>query len=167
MNQSNLPRVLFFFLSGLLFVTILIYHQYLPATVASHFNFKGEADSFMNKNTYTIVSLAFAVFMTLLFPLIIFIIKKAPAKSINLPNKEYWLAEERKDETLKTLGNYLYLLGSLVLMLFVFIFYHVYRINLFGEVKIAHNFWIYLVIFLPTTFYLVAKMILHFYKKKI
>lgn len=96
MNLSK--AILFFLISGFL-SQIVYYYPNLPETVASHFNAFGEADGWMSRQSYLIfqlILLAFISFFSFIFPLLI---RKMPSSLINIPNKDYWLAPERKTET--------------------------------------------------------------------
>ncbi len=77
----------------------------LPERVASHFNLQGHADGWMTRDG-AVGLMAVAVFVV---PLIIFsafnIARVAPLSSVNLPNKQYWFAEERREKSLRFLAE--------------------------------------------------------------
>ena len=76
------------------------YHPKLPDTVASHFNGSGEADGFSSKLTHSITMVCLQAGMVLMFLILGFALKKLPTSMVNIPNKDYWFAPERKDETI-------------------------------------------------------------------
>ena len=80
---------------------VAYYYPKLPDTVATHFNARGEADGFSSKQTHAIAMISLEVGMTLLFLGMGWLIKKLPVGLVNMPNREYWLAAERKDKTVK------------------------------------------------------------------
>ena len=47
------------------------------------------------------------------FSFIGWIMKKIPHKMINMPNKEYWFAEERREQSLSIIEKYFYWFGSI------------------------------------------------------
>jgi uncharacterized membrane protein len=69
----------------------------LPPTVASHFGASGAADGFMPRTGYLAVMLAVTVALPLLLALLHGLV--IPVHLINVPNREYWLAPERRAET--------------------------------------------------------------------
>jgi hypothetical protein len=73
--------------------------QSLPDVVASHFGAAGAADGFMTRDFYLRFMLAFAVGLPLLIFVVPYFALGRSGARINLPNREYWLAPERRAET--------------------------------------------------------------------
>ncbi len=75
----------------------------LPDRLATHFNGSSEPNGWMSRSASQTFMLVFAF----LFPLFIILVCSAtrflPASLINIPNRQYWLAPERRMET----SNYL------------------------------------------------------------
>ena len=84
------------------------YHSLLPERVASHFNGKGEADGFSSRTTYTWLMASLQVGTLAMFLVINLLVKYLPASLINIPNRKYWLAQERRDETVRSLAGSMY-----------------------------------------------------------
>jgi uncharacterized membrane protein len=84
-------------------VFVIISSLNLPATVASHFVASGAANGFMPGWIYqrTMV-LLIIIFPTLLAYLSSWSLNSPDAR-INLPNREYWLAPQRRETTLRRL----------------------------------------------------------------
>jgi uncharacterized membrane protein len=101
---------------------IAYYLPKLPATVASHFNTAGMANSLEPKQLflelYAIVMLCIAA-VYFVMPRLIF---SLPAGLINIPNKAYWLAPQRRAETMEFFVDHFAILGAGTLALFVTIF---------------------------------------------
>lgn len=114
--DSRLPKVLFVLLA--IIATIYFWSNYtqLPDVVASHFNALGVANGWQTKSAF----LAFFVGAIALASLVAFgvpgIVSKMPTDLINLPYKEYWLAAERKKETLAFLDRAFASFGCAVLL---------------------------------------------------
>lgn len=73
--------------------------NYLPPVVASHFVAGGGANGFMPHGAYLVLMLALAVGLPLLILVLTAITNRLPARYMNLPNRDYWLAPEREAET--------------------------------------------------------------------
>jgi uncharacterized membrane protein len=84
---------------------ILLTCQQLPAIVAAHFDGSGAADGFMPFRTYVGLMLALLVGLPTLTLLLIHRVLRSPNARINIPNREYWLAPERRAETVHQLKS--------------------------------------------------------------
>src|SRR5450432_4328425 len=76
----------------------------LPSVVASHFAAGGAANGFMPRSTYIVFMLAVTVLVPSLIALSGRLIEALPVARINLPNRDHWLAPERRAETLAALS---------------------------------------------------------------
>jgi len=86
----------------------------LPDRVGTHFGAGGLADGWMTRGGYRLYMLAFAVgFAGFLVAMIGVLPRLAPA-AINVPNRAYWLAPERRAETAAFLLAHACLLGVLI-----------------------------------------------------
>lgn len=80
--------------------------QTLPEAVASHFDGSGHANGRMGRGAYGVA----AVTMVVLAPLIVgltphFVFRRRSTR-LNVPHAEYWLAPERRAQTLDKLSVY-------------------------------------------------------------
>jgi uncharacterized membrane protein len=104
LQNSGLPKLIYALLAavGLLYFTFL--YPQLPDPMASHFNASGAATAWMPKSGFFTLILI----VTLASSVPAFLVPKSMAKlhndKINLPNKDYWLAPERRIETMQYLG---------------------------------------------------------------
>ncbi len=101
----RISRLLIFLLIGLAFLQARYFAPLLPEQVASHFDAAGQADGWSSKSEFLATNLAIAVGMALLFLGVTVLINKVPNDWINLPNKDYWLAPERRAATLATING--------------------------------------------------------------
>lgn len=99
---------------GAAFVLLLLYAFFLgywawsgtqlPDRLATHFNGSGEPNGWMSRSA----SQTFMLVFGFLFPLFIILVCSAtrflPVSLINIPNRQYWLAPERRIEA----SNYLF-----------------------------------------------------------
>ena len=70
----------------------------LPPVVASHFVAGGAANGFTPRDIYVKLMLGLVIGLPLLTALM-GITSRIPARFVNLPHRDYWLAPERVDET--------------------------------------------------------------------
>ncbi|MBI5890884.1 MAG: hypothetical protein HZB47_09430 [Nitrosomonadales bacterium] len=85
---------------------VLVTGRSLPPVVASHFIAGGAANGFVPRDTYMHLTVALLVALPLLISLLTSIGSMLPARFINLPNREYWLAPERQADTLAYLRKH-------------------------------------------------------------
>jgi uncharacterized membrane protein len=104
--QSRLPKLLFLLLAAYAAVHFSSYYSQLPEVVASHFDAHGVANGWQTKSAF----FGFLVGVSVLAAVVGFgiprIITSLPPELINLPNKRYWLAPERRAETMDFLNGY-------------------------------------------------------------
>ena len=77
----------------------------LPPVVASHFGPGGVANGFMGKGAYTSLMLAVVIAIPALIAFSGQLVRFIPLQLINLPNKQYWLAPQRRAATLEALSS--------------------------------------------------------------
>lgn len=87
-----------------------------PAQMAAHFNIEGYPDRFVSKIEFfwdQIQTVGITLLVSLL-PQVSFLI--IPAGLINMPNREYWLASERLDETRDRLSSFGAIIFGIILL---------------------------------------------------
>ena len=131
---------------------IAYFYPRLPAQIASHFNFWGEADGWMPKENFTIFQLFLLVFILSTTSLIPIVFNKMPDSLINVPNKSYWLAPERREESVRRLASVSGNLRVALLLLFLGINHFAFQANVSGE-NLSNGVWLILGVFLSYTIY--------------
>jgi serine/threonine-protein kinase len=89
----------------------------LPERVATHFGFDNAANAWMSRDVYQLFMLAFAVFFPLLIVGLVAGLPRLFPNQVNIPNKSYWLAPERRAESLEFLSAHGFRLGWLIVAL--------------------------------------------------
>ena len=107
----------------------LYYYYQLPERVATHFNGSGNADGFGDKGVNLILAAGLHIFLTALFLAIPFLMKVSSVNLVNLPHREYWLAPERKEETIIRITGKVYRYGAAVNLFFICINYLIFKAN--------------------------------------
>jgi serine/threonine-protein kinase len=71
----------------------------LPPRVASHFNAAGNPDAEMSRESHIALMAAVGMGLPLALVCIFYSIRWLPTSIVNMPNRQYWLAPERRAET--------------------------------------------------------------------
>ncbi|MBS0380081.1 MAG: DUF1648 domain-containing protein [Proteobacteria bacterium] len=102
-NARGLAQPAFLMLVAAAVLLILGSSRYLPATVASHFGAGGNPNGSMSRNAYLSVMLALVAIVPLVMSVAPAHTLRNPDARINLPNRDYWLAPERREQTIQAL----------------------------------------------------------------
>ena len=118
MKTIRLPAIV-------LTVLILCYLAYmaysaslLPERVATHFDTSGQPDGWMSRSGYLIFMGALGIGAPLITVFTALISKYIPYKLINLPNKQYWLLPEHREQTYLYMTCFLLWMGCLEVIFF-------------------------------------------------
>jgi uncharacterized membrane protein len=120
-------RIALFFLLPGLFVWLT--SGGLPAVVASHFALGGAANGFMPRAAYIVFMVTVTVLVPALIALSGRVIEALPVARINLPNRDHWLAPERRAETLATLSARSVAFAALLAVFLCFVHWLVLQAN--------------------------------------
>jgi hypothetical protein len=85
----------------------------LPPQMASHFDASGVADGGMATEAYLRFIALFGAILPLVWVVLPQLIRYLPAQFINLPNRDYWMAPERREATNAWLVRHFLWFGSL------------------------------------------------------
>jgi uncharacterized membrane protein len=143
----RLSRAILAFLVVCFIGQSLYYYPNLPEKMASHFNAFGEPDGWMSKSGFMIFEAVILFLIIAEFTLLPTLMEKMPASLINIPNKDYWLAEERRGQTFTIFRHYFEWFGIALLGLFIGINEFIFRANL-GKQNLSNWTWIILLAFL-------------------
>lgn len=92
----------------------------LPPLVASHFGTSGTANRFMPRTFYVRFMLAIVLGLPTILTLVTWRTLVSPKARINIPNRDYWLAPERRAETIAFLRAGLLWFGVLLVAFLCF-----------------------------------------------
>jgi hypothetical protein len=104
------------------------YNQ-LPARVATHFDFEGRPNGWMSRESHVTQAILFTVIIAGALSVLSIFLGRIPDKLINLPYREYWLAEPRRAESLHWLSNLILGIACAAIALIDVVFYGIYRAN--------------------------------------
>ena len=119
MENSKAPLLFLLFVAG---AAVFVGHtsNELPPLVAAHFGTAGAANGFMPRSFYVRFMLAFVLGLPTVMT---FVTWRALGRSdarINLPHRDYWLAPERRAETIAFLRRGLLWFGFLLVTFLCF-----------------------------------------------
>lgn len=77
----------------------------VPATMASHFDASGRADGWMPKERFFFMTAVTEVGLCALLATTAVWARWLPVSLINLPNRDYWLHPDRKEQSVRRLGR--------------------------------------------------------------
>jgi uncharacterized membrane protein len=104
-DDPRLPRLLHAFLALACLLMMAFYYPKMPQRMASHFAADGAPNGWMPREAFFLIMLlvtASSAVITFFAPWQI--AGKSNAR-INLPNREYWLAPERRDATMRIIAT--------------------------------------------------------------
>jgi uncharacterized membrane protein len=128
--NNRLPRSIFLGLIVIGAVQAHYYAQRMPEVIASHFGNAGMANGWQSKSAFFITELGLIIaasVVTFGAPLITALL---PASAINLPNKEFWLAPDRREYILSYFRAQFAWFGCALLAFLLFVMQLVFRANL-------------------------------------
>lgn len=141
-------RVVFFLLLVASALFVWLTSASLPPVVASHFGASGAANGFMSRSVYLGFMLAVVVLVPTLVALSGQLARLLPASLVNLPNRKYWLAPERKASTATELAKLSLFPACLILVLLCFVHWQVVQASLSQSRQLAAvPFWVGLALF--------------------
>jgi uncharacterized membrane protein len=130
---------------------IAFYYAQLPERVASHFGPNGEADGWMSKSAFAAFYVGITAFQAAIFGGIGSLIRRTPNELINLPNKDYWLAPERREETIRGIAASMASFGVATIALVIAVMQLVIVANISGSFRLGNNVMYFLVAYLIYT----------------
>jgi len=141
MNKRITAIIVFALLCVACVAHALYYYPRLPEQVAHHFGASGQPDALGSKTRFLVVYIVTVVVTAVTFLGSGLALPKIPNSLINLPNKEYWLAPERRQQTLDYMLPRFLWFGSITMLLLLYIFHQSFQVHL-GKANKLEHFWI-------------------------
>jgi len=129
----------------------LAYYAQLPPVVASHFDAAGQPNGWQSKEMFFGIYGGVSTLMTLGFYALPVLLRRLPVSLISMPNRDYWLAPDRRQESLAALAVYLHWFGNAIIGLLVATFQLAIQANLRQQNLPAESMWTLLAAFLLFT----------------
>ncbi len=131
-----------------------------PPEMAAHFNVQGNPDRFVSKTEFfwfQVQTMA-VVIVTSLIPQILLLI--LPVNLINMPNREYWLAPQRREETIELLSSFMAAMFGVILFAIQAGFELAAYANLQTPIRFNAQ---WMIIFMSTSFLIVGLMLVQLF----
>jgi uncharacterized membrane protein len=161
MSSIRSPIILLAALGAVLVVLLAYYYPLLPEQVASHFDVDGVPNGWMSKGAFvgvmvfvSIITAIPIVGLTLALPRM--------ESSINIPNKLYWLAPERREETIAAISSSMIWTECVVMGLLVLLTFFVCRLNVAGTGRLELPMFPTLGVFVAVIGFIVVRLIRKF-----
>jgi hypothetical protein len=127
--QQGSATALFLILLAVAAAFVGMSGRLLPVVVASHFDAAGVANGFMPRAFYVRFMLVFVVALPAALVLLPSLAFGHPKARINLPHRKYWLAPERRAESIGFLRRHAARFGSLLVVFLCYVHGLVLRAN--------------------------------------
>lgn len=138
----------------------------LPDLVASHFNGEGVANGHMPRGPYLAVMLLITALVPLLMVVLPTLALRAADARINIPNRSYWLAPERRTDTVRFLSRQMAAFAGLVMVFLCYVQWLVVRANAIEPPAMnSQAFLVGLAVFLVCTFSWVLRVVRRFTRR--
>ena len=111
------PKAVFVALVALAVAQAIFYYPQLPGTVASHFDGAGHPNGWSSKAEFFGIMFGMMALMGVVFLGMPKAISLVPDGVISLPNRDYWLSEERRAGTMSFISDRIAWLGVATMLL--------------------------------------------------
>jgi uncharacterized membrane protein len=149
-----------------IFVAYLIYSApLLPDKVATHFGAGGQPNGWMSRSEHLILMGALGLGMPLVSVIIALLSRYIPSGMVNIPNRQYWLSPERREQTSRYITRQMFWMASLEVAFFAGIQWSIVEANRLTPVQLpADKFWPLFIGFMAAIGIWSIVFILHFRK---
>jgi len=125
--------------------TIYFYPR-LPSVVAQHFGAQGLPNGWAPKDVFFAFSWGILLGISALLMLTPRMLRRIPVSMINLPNKQYWLAPKRKDESLAFVERQLEWMGVFTVAFLALVMHLAIRANFNPEHRLENGAFVVLLV---------------------
>ena len=138
-DHLGLAALLFFISLGV--AQALYFRAELPPRVASHFDGAGRPNGWMSRDGFVLFQCTLLLALGALFGFGGRLLAITPKSLINLPNKNYWLAPERRAASMAFLTGWMRWFGAATVAWMLGVFQLVAQANLRGGRLDSARFW--------------------------
>lgn len=131
------------------------YYGLLPGVMASKFDFSGNVSGMMAKDLFFAIYLFVMALLNVAFLVSSALIAKLPDRMINIPNKDYWLSEERREKTKAEMRNHMLQFGMVSQIFVIAVIHAALEANLHPQDPTASS-WTLLPMIVGFTVYVIG-----------
>ena len=135
----NWWKRIFFALIALAIIQIAYYYPQMPDVVASHFDGLGAANDWSGKNGFFELYAAMLALLILVFIYAPKWSEKRARFGMKIPNREYWLAAERLEQTKQFFRRQMLVMGVVHISLAIFTVQLAIQANLQQAPRLHHS----------------------------
>lgn len=103
--------------------------DHLPLRMATHFNADGVADGWMDRTRFRVTMIGTMVAVPLSIILVTMLVRYLPDRFLNIPNRQFWLSADRRNETHAAILDFGMAAAGSTLWLFSMLYRGVIRAN--------------------------------------
>ena len=119
MNDPRLPRSIYIFLVLVGLLMAAYYYPRMPERMASHFAGDGRPNGWQPREAFFLIMLVSSASSALVAFFAPWRIASQPNARINLPNRDYWLAPERRQHTMNYFSAFMAWFGCAILFVLI------------------------------------------------
>jgi hypothetical protein len=109
---------------------LLYFYPRMPGIVASHFDGSGQPNGVQSRQGFFALSAGILLLMVTTMGGTGVLLRRIPGHWFNLPNRDYWLSRERREETIDYIGRQMEWFGAASLLLMLVILQMAFEANL-------------------------------------
>jgi uncharacterized membrane protein len=130
MKSSRKPALILQFLCAAFLTYLIVSSNQLPERVATHFDMDGKPNGWMSRSSLLVLSITLGIGLPLGALLLFFGSRFLPKAFLNIPNRDYWLEDSRRQETFSYLSRQSLWLNSILVCFLMGIHFLVVQANL-------------------------------------
>ena len=111
----------------------------LPIQVASHFGRTDQPNAWTPRDTYVAIMVGAATLLPLFLVVLIAGLPRIFPRAVNIPNRDYWLAPERRARSLAALADFGWAFGCLLTLFIVGVHWVVVVANTSVPAQLPHR----------------------------
>ncbi len=161
MNSVRFPMSILAACTLALIAELAYFYPQLPETIASHFDADGVPNGWMSRRAFMGVMVSVS-FITVIPTVGLALALPRMSGSINIPNKAYWLAPERREETIAAISSAMIWMECAVMGLLIVLTFFVCRLNIAGTARLELPMLPTLGVFFALVGFIIARLILKF-----
>ncbi len=137
MKQRGASSLWFLLIAALAAAFIWETSRQLPPLVGAHFGAGGIATGFVTQRSYVFTAIFACVVLPVVLVLPLSLALNNPNAVINLPNRDYWLAPERRADTVEFIRKQMMRFGTALLIFICYVHWLVVKANAQSPPRLA------------------------------